>query len=244
MGAQKWTGGAWLLPGFGVFQGTAGDNALHAHCAHQIVIGRDREVRVGLAQGLVAGRGIAIPANLRHRVDPADVLLIYLDPLTAEGRALFHGAPDGERALAPALCERLLDAAGSGEALREHMQRELGLPAPLAPDPRLAVVTKALEASIAQCGDLDRAALAALVNLSPSRFSHWFVDQAGLPLRSYRKWLRLVVALHHVSQSRNLTGAAHAAGFADSAHLSRTFRQMFGMNPLALLRQVALHAGC
>lgn len=39
MSAQNSTGGAWLLPGFGVFQGAAGDNAPHAHCAHQIVIG-------------------------------------------------------------------------------------------------------------------------------------------------------------------------------------------------------------
>ena len=31
-----------------------------------------------------------------------------------------------------------------------------------------------------------------------------------------------------------LTRAAHEAGFSDSAHLSRTFRRMFGVAPTAL----------
>lgn len=32
----------------------------------------------------------------------------------------------------------------------------------------------------------------------------------------------------------SLTEAAHAAGFADSAHFSRTFRRMFGVAPASL----------
>jgi AraC-like DNA-binding protein len=32
----------------------------------------------------------------------------------------------------------------------------------------------------------------------------------------------------------SLTDAAHEAGFADSAHLSRTFRRMFGVAPSSL----------
>ena len=34
----------------------------------------------------------------------------------------------------------------------------------------------------------------------------------------------------------NLTEAAHLAGFADSAHLSRTFRAMFGVAPSLLFK--------
>ena len=34
----------------------------------------------------------------------------------------------------------------------------------------------------------------------------------------------------------SLTEAAHLAGFADSAHLSRTFRAMFGVAPSLLFK--------
>ncbi|MDP2745420.1 MAG: helix-turn-helix domain-containing protein [Pseudomonas sp.] len=76
--------------------------------------------------------------------------------------------------------------------------------------------------------------------MSPTRFSHWFVEQTGLPLRSYRKWSRLVVALRFVSIGHNLTAAAYAAGFADAAHFSRSFRALFGLDPSSALGHVKL----
>lgn len=229
------------MPGIGVFQGAAGDNEHHAHFAHQIVIGRQSEVEVGLLPGRIHGPGIAIPANALHCVAPADVLLVYLDPLTEEGRALFQGTASKERVLSESLCQQLLDSFQSLELLRQTLRAALNLPFPPALDMRLPTVIATLQTSIASGVNIDREALAQIIDLSPSRFSHWFVDQTGLPLRRYRKWLRLTVAINHVAQSASLTDAAHAAGFADSAHLSRTFREMFGINPSTALRHVTLH---
>ncbi len=243
---SDWTGGAWLLPGFGVFQGAAGDNAPHAHGAHQIVIGKRGMVEVGLAQHSVRAQGVVIPANMPHCVAASDVLLIYLDPLTLEGRTLFGEVSTMEKALPASLCDRLLDAAQtcqSADMLRQSLRTTLGLPSAATLDARLTTVVAALETSLAADADIDRTALANMTQLSRSRFSHWFVEHTGLPLRSYRKWLRLVVVLERVAQGCNLTDAAHAAGFADSAHMSRTFRQMFGINPMAVLRHIELHAG-
>lgn len=47
--------------------------------------------------------------------------------------------------------------------------------------------------------------------------------------RVQRLWLRLQRAVELFAAGTPLTEAAHAAGFADSAHLSRTFRRMFGI---------------
>ncbi|MGW8392957.1 helix-turn-helix domain-containing protein [Pseudoduganella sp. HUAS MS19] len=239
MPARHWSGSALLCPGFGVFRGAIGDSALHAHCAHQLVIALEGEVGVAFPTGPLRAAGIAIPAGLPHCVCAETALLVYLDPLTAEGAALFQPSEAAALPLAASLCRQLRAAADQGQPLRSVLRGALGLASPSAPDARMAAVADALRAGVAE-GGVGRLQLAELANLSPSRFSHWFVEQTGLPLRGYRKWLRLEMALHRLARGGNLTAAAHAAGFADSAHLSRTFREMFGMNPAALLRGVAL----
>lgn len=242
MARQDWTGSAWLRPGLGVFRGKAGENTFHAHYAHQIAIASEGEIEVTLAAGGVRGAGVAIPANMRHQLAPREVLLIYLDPTSLSGQALF--AQDGARArvLPEPQCRSLLAASHSYGSLQQVLTSLLSTPSPKPVDERLAIVVAKLESSLVSGVDLDRGVLAAMLNLSPSRFSHWFVAQAGMPLRGYRKWLRLLVALSRAAQCGLLTEAAHAAGFADSAHFSRTFRQMFGISPMAALRQVSLDA--
>lgn len=238
---DRWHGDIWLRPGFGVFQGEAGDTMLHAHCAHQIVIARCGEVEVGFADCTVRVRGIAIPANLAHRMPPSKVLLIYLDPWTIEARALFHTGDDIYKVLSPHLCDALMRAVRDDASLRRVLGLELGFAVDNTVDARFQAARTVLHASIMDNDAVSRASMAKLAGLSPGRFSHWFAQQAGLPLRSYRKWLRLVVAFDHIAGGSNLTQAAHAAGFADSAHMSRTFRQMFGVNPSAIFRHVTLH---
>jgi len=70
--------------------------------------------------------------------------------------------------------------------------------------------------------------LASSVALSESRLLHLFKAETGTTLRAYLLWLRLGQALKLFWTGASLTDAAHAAGFADAAHLSRTSRQVFG----------------
>jgi AraC-like DNA-binding protein len=77
----------------------------------------------------------------------------------------------------------------------------------------------------------------AVSGLSASRLRHLFVEQTGLAFKTYLLWLRLTRAVESFAAGASLTQAAHQAGFADSAHLSRTFRRMFGVAP-ANLRMV------
>lgn len=82
--------------------------------------------------------------------------------------------------------------------------------------------------------------IAANVALSESRFSHLFTEQIGVSVRRYQLWLRLRDAIHLLAGGVSLTETAHEAGFSDSAHLTRTFRQMFGIAPSALLKHSSL----
>ena len=78
------------------------------------------------------------------------------------------------------------------------------------------------------------AAAAKSVDLSPGRLRHLFVEQTGLPFRTYLLWLRLTKAVAVFAGRGSLTEAAHQAGFSDSEHFSRTFRRMFGLPAAAL----------
>ena len=79
--------------------------------------------------------------------------------------------------------------------------------------------------------------LSARVHLSPSRFAHLFKQVVGVPVRRYVLWLKMRRALDLAIAGDSLTTAALSAGFADSAHLSRSVRAMMGIAPEFLFRQ-------
>jgi AraC-like DNA-binding protein len=78
------------------------------------------------------------------------------------------------------------------------------------------------------------AEIAQAVHLSPERFRHLFLKETGIRFRPYVLWLRIEVALAAYAAGNSLTEAAYAGGFADSAHLSRTFKRMVGVPAIGL----------
>jgi len=95
------------------------------------------------------------------------------------------------------------------------------------PDVRISRLIAWLVPRLDETVSLKDAAL--FMGLSPGRARHLFIEQTGLPFRTYVLWLRLMRAVELYASRASLTEAAHGAGFADSAHLSRTFRRMFGV---------------
>jgi len=170
---------------------------------------------------------------------------VYIDPEASEARAIeaaMHWSR-GQRiaGLAGTSLSRLREQVAEASD-REHAERfchevvvTLVSDARATPelDPRVRGVLDALRvapdrrASIAQ--------VAGAVSLSAGRLAHLFKQEVGVPIRRYLLWLRLGDALSEMSTGRSLTEAAHAAGFADSSHLTRTFRRMLGLPPSALL---------
>jgi AraC-like DNA-binding protein len=73
--------------------------------------------------------------------------------------------------------------------------------------------------------------LARELRLSYTGTSHCFSRAVGLPLRSYRLWLKYFTAADLRLGGDTLTKIAHAAGFSDSSHLSRTWQASFGLSP-------------
>jgi AraC family transcriptional regulator, arabinose operon regulatory protein len=86
--------------------------------------------------------------------------------------------------------------------------------------------------------------LAQALNLSYHRMSHVFAQQIGLPLKSYQLWRKVKLATMQFASDASLTEIAHAAGFADSAHLSRSFAHFFGIKPSYLVNSDCVQVVC
>ncbi len=81
--------------------------------------------------------------------------------------------------------------------------------------------------------------MAGAAGLSSRRFRELFAPQVGLSCRQYLLWTRLECAIRELARGASLTEAALTAGFADAAHLTRTFRRMVGIPPSAIAGSVS-----
>jgi len=210
-------------------------SARHRHHAVQLAFGLDGPVTFETAQaGLVRADLLLIPPDTLHG-HPAfgPWAGLYLDAESADWRQLSGGEGDGPVALP--LDDRLralahAAAAGDVGAARSVVDGIVGTPVSRVHGD--ALVSRACTLVRAQLAEPVRlASLARAVHCSPSRLAHRFREATGVPLRRYVLWCRLRGAVEAAMRGSSLTEAAHAAGFADAAHLSRTFRATFGIVP-------------
>jgi AraC family transcriptional regulator len=245
----RWPGRFFLDLGRALYIGPGFDTSVHAHHAIQVCVGLHGTFRLRCHVRSPWRRyaGVVIGADQPHELAAGGqpLVLLYLEPEGEDGRALRpvrSGAPAMQ--LPPPLVARLraalqgrvasdLDATAATRLFAE-VTEQLGLTAgvriPI--DPRVATSLRIVRSGARTYGtsiDLARA-----VELSASRFRHLFSAEIGLSYRRYVLWLRLSAVIEELLRGASLTTAAHAAGFADSAHLSRTFRRMFGIVPSAM----------
>ena len=71
--------------------------------------------------------------------------------------------------------------------------------------------------------------LASLTHLSTSRLRHLFKEETGITVRQYILNMRVTEAVKLIIDGHSKTYAAHETGFSDAAHLSRTFRRVYGL---------------
>lgn len=226
-------------------QATARPNRMHAHHAFQLTLAAGGMAGIRTPEALVPGPVILIAPDVPHAIEPEGrIALLFVEPESRTGaglRELLQGRPV---ARLPDLPGRESDLASIwapspasdaalvqlGRRLLEALAGQSGRA--LNVDPRISRVLERLDHE--GQSDLTAVAAAAIACLSESRFSHLFVEQVGLPFRSFLLWRRLMRAVEVMAAGKRLTEAAHAAGFADSAHFSRTFQRMFGLPAAAL----------
>ena len=214
----------------------------HRHHCVQLVAATDGWLRIRRGPGdrwKRCGAALVRPDAL-HEVDARGVtLLIGFIDAESEWGASLREAMRGDiscigagrlarwrRALGPAP-----DGSRVGLWVRTELLRHRR---PVKIHPGVNRVVRSLRARMERSDDLSLKTVAALAGLSPSRFMHAFTESVGVPLRPYILWLRLQRAACDLIHGATATEAAHSAGFADAAHLTRTFRRMLGVTPTQL----------
>jgi AraC-like DNA-binding protein len=223
---------------------------LHAHHCWHLVVGLDSDLSV-----MTSARGRARPAgalltapDMPHAVDARGTrtLIIFLEPESDTGeRLLAARGRETVQLVLGAEADRLralLSPEGAGFKDPETMvARALSLGThPVGPPSGRHPAVRRVLRQLRQAppdSDFSLAALAALAGLSTGRFMHAFTETVGIPLRPYLRWLRLERAGAALSAGASLGEAAYGAGFADAAHMARTFRRMFGVTPSEIRRR-------
>lgn len=241
-----WEGGSlWVFDVTGAIS-ASGRNDMHAHHAFQLTISLGGAFNLHLKDIVAPGPFAVVSPDTLHAFEAQGlVALLFIEPESPAGRTLTQ-MMDG-RPISPLTAEQVQDSPRLISDAFKHPDdprtalREAGLQITarisghmrtVEPDRRVRKIIKWARDNLD--GAVTISSAAQHVGLSPSRTSHLFVEEVGLTFRTYVLWLRLVRAVDAYLDGGSLTDAAYIAGFADSAHLSRTFKRMFGLPATAL----------
>lgn len=254
-GTRKADGQGLITQTGALYIGAALDTSTHALHSYKIYIAIRGTFDLHLTNRTILSscEAALISPDRPHRVQSrgAALCVFYLIPETEEGRRIsrfFHGrdAASLPAGTAAALLPRLRSYLNNGCSVEEAGEASHELFNVLAPragtveyqDKRVILALEYMNSNLSD--RITVADVAAMVALSPSRLEHLFRHHVGIPIRRYLLWARVREALKLMVHDSPLTQVAQAAGFFDSAHFSRTFRQMIGVAPSMLLRNANL----
>lgn len=228
-----------------LYFGPVDDVDVHTHHAVQAAVSLAGPFEIGFGNETVRARAVLLDTDRPHRLDSLgqSTAVFLIEPESFDAERLRRGClkncgyhiidPETTESVIEALSDLDADGAGCAEAAVcfERLIETWGRgPDPVpARDERIDEALEHIQALPQKIISLSE--LAAQVCLSESRFIHLFTDHVGIPPRRYLLWVRLMDAIEAALRGESLTKAAHDAGFSDSAHLSRTFRAMFGRAP-------------
>lgn len=204
------------------YLGPIADNRPHSHHAGQIVlVATGAPFALHTPQGTRRERQALLPPDTVHAVDSAGAPVLVL---------LFEPAGVTWPADGPLQHPDKLTLDCPRRMVSRFLGAQAAAPAPDARIEQLKALARATE------GTVRLAALAGRVGLSPGRLTHLFTRCEGIPFKRWLLWGRMLRTVDRLAAGADLTTAAHAAGFADSAHFSRSFRALFGLSAARIFR--------
>ncbi|MBE7214281.1 AraC family transcriptional regulator [Shewanella benthica] len=230
----------WLNPGILTIYGAAIDTAPHKHHAIQLIWpSPNASYQLNNKAGIGA---LLIDADVEHQLSMASGWILLIEPLSHWGKALqekLAGRPTCNIELQSSAMASIVGSDDQPFPLLTPLFEQLGLgsyPDTFTSQPTdkriqelVSQLDKCINGDCVKPSSWRAAQVAELFALSESRFLHLFREEMGIAWRPYLLWRRMFCAVIALKNGNNATQAAYLAGFADSAHLSRTFKNQFGM---------------
>lgn len=198
--------------------------APHGNPAPCVIAGRRGPVSVISASERVTGDVLFIRPGVEHKVICAKggINAIYLDGLTWSGD--FACAQRLRGRLADVAVDALFQEVGAQAELRDR----LTFGATAIPQRLGAVIDTIIGDPMLR---LSQRELAHRLKMERTGALRMFKAATGVTFRQFKRWSALQHAARRIAAGELVRTAALDAGFADTAHLSRTFRASFGLTP-------------
>jgi AraC-like DNA-binding protein len=180
----------------------------------------------------VSGDVVLIRPGIEHRVECAGSGLnaMYLDGVVWDG-----GAALAQR-LSGGIGQLALDAIFQNGEAQDELRRRLTVEAPPCPRALAAVIEELASDPMARMSQLE---LAARLQMERTAALRLFKAVTGQTFRRFKQWSGLQHAARQIASGELVRTAAMDAGFADTAHLTRTFRLSFGLTPSEAIQGLA-----
>lgn len=210
----------------------------HAHYAWKVHIGLDAAVWLESARRVVSPRDavqvVIVPPGLEHTIGSLGLSLTLLvapgsrsTPWRTNEAPVVHTGRAAQRIVDASQSWQLESGAHTHAFITELLGFALSPCGPTSIDVR---ARRAL-ARLGRQPDTPLERLARSEGLSVDRLSHLVVCATGMTLRHHNAWARLTRLLSSNKRFVSVAAAAADAGFADHAHLTRTYRAMLGRLP-------------
>ncbi len=197
--------------------------AAHGNAVTCVLAGRRGPVTVKRGGVSVTGALLLVRPGTEHSVfcPPDGTWALYLNGLAFPGDHALAAPLDG--ALAELAMDAMNGKADAALELRDRLGGDAAYPADIA-----AIVHAAMLDPMER---LTQVQLMHRLNMERTSALRYFKAATGLTFRDFKRWTGLQFAARQMMEGASIRTAAMDAGFADTAHLSRTFRLLFGLTP-------------
>lgn len=216
----------------------------HSHYAATLAVSLKDNIHIETEKGREEYRVALVGPNTYHKtVSPGvEMIALLIDPETYEYSSISDFAKVGEvkkLEITPFLhlIERLWELYYGKLNDMEAWELHLDLLRSVYPFQKLE---KVMDERIVQIAKMIRKEMPDSIRMkeigknfsvSEDRLIRLFKENLGIPMRRYLLWVRILEAAKLLKEGKSLTEAAHSAGFSDSAHFTRTFKENFGFVP-------------